>query len=69
MATLWRALALAWLGGVASPALMDEAAVARATVEYIATEPLTADVALRPGALDKKPLATAAGATEEISRG
>jgi hypothetical protein len=25
MASLWRALALVWLGGVASPALMDDA--------------------------------------------
>lgn len=28
MANLWRALALAWLGGMASPGLVDAAAVA-----------------------------------------
>jgi hypothetical protein len=35
MASLWRILALAWLGGIGSPALVDDA---------IAVEPLEAEV-------------------------
>ncbi|MDE2229695.1 MAG: hypothetical protein KGL11_11730 [Alphaproteobacteria bacterium] len=42
MANLWRVLAIAWLGGVASPALMDEPA----TVGDALTAPVVAESAV-----------------------
>lgn len=39
MANLWRVLAIAWLGGLASPALMDEPA----TVADIQSAPMVAE--------------------------
>ncbi len=39
MANLWRVLAIAWLGGLASPALMDEPA----TVADIQSTPIVAE--------------------------
>ena len=37
MANLWRVLALSWLGGVASPILMDDPAIAEVFARPIAT--------------------------------
>lgn len=39
MASLWRALALAWLGGIASPGLLDDAAMAEAAPSAIIGAP------------------------------
>ena len=36
MASLWRILALSWLGGVASPILMDDPAIADALARPVA---------------------------------
>jgi hypothetical protein len=39
MASLWRPLALAWLGGIASPLLLDEAAITDAAPTVIVGDP------------------------------
>ncbi len=65
MATLWRALALAWLGGVASPALMDEVGAVGTTVECVAADETPAsEVALRLAAFEEEPQAAATDAAE-----
>ena len=66
MATLWRALAIAWLGGIASPGLADDAIAAEralvrpATPGYVAA-PWRPIGEKQPARGEAEPAAPAAG--------